>query len=226
MKEYIYVKNNCINVIQLKPSQNSKLGYGIIIGTYHFSIEQVEKLSLKYDKDNCFECPYSYNSGSGKCYTHKGLQRLGLNSMLKRLNKLFNQNQIKNYDFEIYQNFISNISKIDISITRFGVYGEPIMLDLFIIEDLIKLSKNYTGYTHQWNEKNKIYSKYFMASTHSYLENRVAKSLGFRTFQTETKQGINCPASIESGKKTTCINCALCSGSMGKGKTDIYISEH
>ena len=37
---------------------------------------------------------------------------------------------------------------------------------------------------------------------------------------------INCPASIEAGKKTSCELCSMCSGSGSKRGKNIYINAH
>lgn len=229
-REYTYIDNNIIHVIQLKKGQNKKLGVDrLMIQTYHFDIDQVENIDLTLDANNCLDCPFSFSNndpGKSSCYTHKGLQGLGLRSMLKRLNKLlpdlepFNQGQ--------FNLFVSYCAGQDIELVRFGAYGEPVLLRFNCVQRLAKLGRNYTGYTHQWNKPQyQEFSQYFMASIHNGFEQAIANDMHWRCFiTTETPGAINCPASKEAGYKSVCSKCALCSGTAGKGNKDIFIHQH
>lgn len=225
--EYIFRQNDIVNVLVCKDSKNTKLGDHIIIGTYHFSIDQIENVDITQDEHNCMDCPFSYNRNNGKsggCYTHKGRQRMGLNTMLKRLKKL----DIKPYCHTGYKEFINKAKNV--KLVRFGIYGEPIFLPKDMIAELSKIGENWTGYTHQWNKDwAKPYSLYFMASVHSQFEAAIAKDMGYRSFMVtldEVNGAVNCPASKEAGRKAVCATCGLCSGSEGKGSKDIFILEH
>lgn len=227
--EYIFKKGNTVNVIQYKKKgANSKLGASSMLQTYHFSVSQILSGSLEDDKEVCFDCPLSYNAGDGKCYTHKGLQRLGLLSMMKRLKKLYEAGDVSNWNASSFSRFYTQLKGKEISLVRFGTYGEPVILDVNTISILANLGKSWTGYTHQWNkDKYRAYSAFFMASTHSQFEAAIAQDLGWRVFNTGDLNGaVNCPASKEAGRKSTCTVCALCSGTSGKGKKDIYIGIH
>jgi hypothetical protein len=110
---------------------------------------------------------------------------------------------------------------------RFGTYGEPTLLPLEMVSNMVNLSKSHTGYTHQW-AKRPEYSQFFMASTHSIGQSEMAKKLGYRSFMAVKESianAVQCPASKEMGYKSTCEKCGLCSG-MRKGKTNIQILEH
>lgn len=220
-----------VTVLQIKKGQNSKLGSTKMIQTYHFSIEQILQNDFKNDLHNCGDCKFSYNQNngiSGGCYTHKGLQYMGLKSMLKRLNKLSDSGfKYLSQQTSEYNNFLNNLQ--DVNFCRFGTYGEPTLLSLPVIYDITQRVKNWTGYTHQWHKVNKDYSLFFMASVHSSIESNIAKSFGYRSFivsNDTTQNAVNCPASKEAGKKTICSKCVLCSGTIGKGKKDIYILTH
>lgn len=244
--ETIFTTNEgqIVNVIQFKESANSKIGQGLVIQTYHFSIEQIINNNLSLDSKNCLDCPLSYSSGHklGSCYTHKGMQLFGLNSMLKKLHKLNNKGLITEFNNSTLNAFISRVqSTINkkgqfIKLVRFGAYGEPIFLGEDIISKLAKLGKNITGYTHQYN-KDKYHwaNKFFMASTHGAKDMAIATNRNFRQFNVLLKtdiveNSVNCPSSKEfeqlKGKKVSCVNCSLCSGNYKNIKKNVHILVH
>lgn len=217
--EYIFKHNNVINVIQLKPSANSKIGFGYVVQTYHFSPEQFK--DFKSDSLNCLGCPFSFSSNtelSGKCYTHKGMQRLGLNSMLNRLSKL----DIEEFNKDKFNELLSKVKSVNPSLVRFGAYGEPTLLPMYVVEQLAKY--RHTGYTHAWR-KFPQFAGIFQASVHSLVELAEANQLGYKTFRIadvkERSEAI-CPASKEAGKKKTCVECRMCNGAM----KNVVIAQH
>lgn len=231
--EYTYIDDDIINVIVCKPSQNKKLGlFSNIIGTYHFGIDQVLSADLTEDSASCLDCPLSYTSNGGKtggCYTHMGLQRLGLNVMLKRLSRELRQGKIKPFNSEVFNDtFITPLKHVNIDLTRFGIFGEPVHLPIKIVKSLILLSKSYTAYSHQWMKPQyQGYNKYFRASTHNVFETALANDMGWRVFNVGAIDGaVNCPASKEAGRKSTCAACSLCSGTEGKGNKNVFILKH
>jgi hypothetical protein len=227
--EYMYQENNLVHVIQAKPSQTSKLGFGYAIQTYHWSIDQVQSLDIKQDKKNCFDCPLSYSNGGG-CYTHNGQIGAGLKAMLKRLHRLHNENKIKPYDDKLFNAFIGFVeATYPVDLTRLGAYGEAVTLRKNIVEELVRLGKKHTAYTHQWKKGN--YQDYFMASVHNETQRLASKTLGYRAFLSINKgekveNSANCPASKEAGKKSTCVLCGLCNGNKSGNKKDVYILKH
>jgi hypothetical protein len=113
-KSITFVHNGCVHSIDYKPSQNSKLGFGMVIQTYHYSIEQVLNNELTLDDANCLNCPFSFNQNDGKtggCYTHKGMQGFGIKSKLRSLHQQFTNGQISEYSTEIVEPFIKFVSK-------------------------------------------------------------------------------------------------------------------
>lgn len=231
--EYIFRRGDQIHVLQTKPSANSKLGVGYITTTYHFSLSQVASNNFKDDANTCFDCPFSYNQNnnrSGGCYVHKSLQGMGVRSMLKRLHKLHNAGRILEYNKDHFNLFIQGSAAIRPVLTRFANFGEPISLPLNLLGKLAKVSKNHVGYTHQWGRPELAgYSKYLMASTHSYFETLVANSLGWRAFESADKAEVKtpvCPASKEFGKKKACMECATCGGLKNRQTNNIFIKTH
>jgi len=228
---YQFIENDVITCLSCKNSANTKLGKSKLIATYHFSIDQILSIDLKQDAKNCLDCPFSYSSGDGKCYTHKGTQYFGLIAMMKRLRKVLLKGEILPFDQTSFEKFVNRTQSKRVkrkpTFLRMGAYGEPIFLPLSVIKTLTAVvNNNYTGYTQQWGKKYEDYKTYLMASCHNSFEYNIAKSLNWRTFFVDGTDGINCPASDEAGKRTTCDVCALCSGTNGKGKTDIFIKNH
>jgi len=217
--EYIFNHNNVVNVVQIKPSANSKIGLGYVVQTYHFSTEQFT--NFKSDSLNCLGCPFSFSSKSelsGKCYTHKGLQRMGLNSMLRRLSKL----DINDFNKDKFDILMTKVKSVNPSLVRFGAYGEPTLLPMYVVKQLTKYK--HTGYTHSWRQFPQ-FSGIFQASVHNLVELAEANQLGYKTFRIadvkERSEAI-CPASKEAGKKKTCIECRMCNGAM----KNVVIAQH
>lgn len=235
--EYVFKTGNIIHTIQYaKESNNVKLGAkSPILKTYHFGIEQVLTIGdkdkgLKMDVGSCLDCPLSYtnnNGKSGKCYTHNGMQRLGLNAKLDKLHRLYVSDQIQEFDLNTFYVFLDKLRTKQIDLVRFGVYGEPVLLPLPAVMELVRLS-SYTGYTHQWNKPEyQMYRHYFMASTHNQFEVSIANDMGWRVFNVGIlDSAVNCPASKEAGHKTVCASCNLCNGADGNSNKNIYIKQH
>lgn len=183
---------------------------------------------FELDAEVCLDCPFSRNSGSGKCYTHKINQYFGFISSLKAQVKKFPTfEDIPEYSEDIYNEILKISEKKYI---RFGSYGEPSLHPLELIEGITQIAKNWTGYTHQYFRKPE-YSKYLMASTHSLRQTETAKTkFGYRSFmataETNVVKAVVCPASKEGSFKSNCSDCGLCSGTNGKGKVNIKILEH
>ena len=231
------IKNEAILVFKLDKTTNGKISAGKekILQVYSFSFQQ-----FNYVKDCmksgskiqprqffdlaekvCFDCPFRAYL---KCYTHKYQQYSGFLSMLKSI--------VREFTTLDYIPFVgSQTEKIVLMAKdryiRFGTYGEPTLIPLDLVSSMVDASKSHTGYTHQW-AKNLDFAKYFMASTHSEVQSKIAEKMGFRSFiasSTPIKNAVVCPASKEAGFKSTCEKCGLCSGER-KGKKHIVILEH
>lgn len=209
----------------------------VVVQTYTFSIEQLEyirrcvdeqaKPSLKtffsFDANNCLDCPLSGNSGSGKCYTHKYMQFSGFVSMLKSICK---EDLPTRLDAEMRGTICRWCED---TYVRFGTYGEPSLLPIDLVGDMVLKAKSWTGYTHQarkpWAQ---AYRAFFMASAHS--DKDAVSIMGWRSFvaidKDDTSTGVVCPASKESNYVSNCAKCGLCSGMMGKGIKNVQIQLH
>jgi len=227
-----FILGQTVHSIDLKLSATKKLGGRLVVQTYHYDLQQVINNDFTMDKENCLDCPFSYNQNNGKsggCYTHKGNMLKGLKSKLRSLNKRYKLGLLTSDYSAVLPTLFKYASKKDISLVRFGSYGEAVTLPLDLLNGLSKLSKRKTGYTHQWNKPEyKEYASLLMASTHNVFEANIANDLGFRTFNVgKLDNSIMCPSSptIEKDKRVSCANCGLCAGNSIKAK-NIFIPKH
>lgn len=246
-KRIAFRKGGCIQVFKYGDTTNAKIADAKhkIVQSYTFSNEQFNYVTsnkingikndmnefFKLDKANCEDCVFSANVNGrmGKCYTHKRDQYSGFISMLKSIGDEFT-NDIQNIDF-YGKKHEEAILKISFNkYIRFGTYGEPSQHPFELVEMLVKISSNHTGYTHQF-KKRKEFAPYFMASVHNDTQALEAKDeYQYRSFISYdgklVTESVQCPASAEMGYKSKCSICSLCSGIEGKGKKDVRILVH
>jgi hypothetical protein len=232
-------EGNFILVFKLGKTTNKKISAGLnkIVQTYSFSLNQLQYVrtcvfkgtkiepSIFFSLANsvCFDCPFNSYL---KCYTHKYMQFSGFVSMLKSISR--EHKTIEEFN-TVEQRYNDIVQMCKDKYVRFGTYGEPTLIPLELVSNMVEVSKSHTGYTHQWN-KNEAYSAYFMASTHNLAQAFQAQRKGFRSFlavknQLPKNDAIICPASKEAGFVSTCEKCGLCSGQR-KGRKHIQILEH
>lgn len=114
---------------------------------------------------------------------------------------------------------------------RFGSYGDPVAVPVDTWANLLRFTKQWTGYTHQWRNCHPAYQYLCMASVDSESEYREAKAQGWRTFRVRRSDApllaseCVCPASDEGHHKTTCAGCVLCRGVASRAK-DVVIMAH
>lgn len=111
---------------------------------------------------------------------------------------------------------------------RFGAYGDPVLIPATVINAIVKVCSNWTGYTHQWrNPLLRGFQTVLMASVDSLAEREQAQSLGWRTFRVSTDgaphgREIECPAYTRG---IQCQTCGLCKGT-AIGAKSIVIQVH
>lgn len=239
MKKVVFKHKETIQIFSLATTKNEKIESDRkrkIVQTYTFSYKQFNLIKERFENDtqigmkrffnsadtNCLDCPFN---SYGKCYTHKFNQYVGFVSSLKSVFRKYGSiDNIPTYN----SSMINDIEKMaKETYVRFGTYGEPSLHPIELIDTMVKVCDNWTGYTHQWNKTN--LGSVFMASTHTIEEEKKAKELGYRSFvATENKLGfVGCPASKEMGYKSSCSTCNLCSGTIGtKSKKSVEILLH
>jgi hypothetical protein len=245
MNKFVFLSDDkkVINVLSIAKTKNKKIsdGKNFIAQTYHFDVDQFNYIknggnsvkvsdgfiSPKFTSSNCGNCPLRF----GGCYTFKFVQVSGNKKMLQSIVNIYgNIENIPVFNENISDLILSKIDKKNVKYIRFGSYGCPTNLNINLVKQLTNKVNTWTGYTHEWHNKDKKeYLDYFMASSHndgkfSNFASQLANLYGFRTFETDSNNGIECPNN--KNKKVTCEKCGLCSGKIGKGKTNINIPTH
>jgi hypothetical protein len=115
---------------------------------------------------------------------------------------------------------------------RLGTYGDPAAVPALYWALLTAHSAGHTGYTHQWQTSNELRGL-CMASADSAEEATQAQAAGWRTFRVampgdvaRAKGEVVCPASAESGARTTCADCGLCAGASAGFTKSVTIAAH
>ena len=113
---------------------------------------------------------------------------------------------------------------------RLGTYGDPAAAPFQVWRAATLKTKGHNGYTHQW-KRFQAFKTLCMASADTVDEATEAQSQGWRTFRVKkSHEAINnevtCPASKETGAKTSCVDCRACGGTSAKAKASIVINDH
>ncbi len=102
---------------------------------------------------------------------------------------------------------------------RFGAYGDPVLIPLPLVEELVDLSgRRFAGYTHQWRRPEyQGYRPYFMASCETLADAELATEMGWRWYLVtldETVPGaVLCPHQNAQHKyEVKCNTCWACNG--------------
>jgi len=200
-------------------STNSKINDLNAVQLWTLPLAWVEQGNLDFttDKDVCFDCPFSRGRG---CYVAKGYSRIGLGAKIKSLHG----------GMEFTEDWKKLYKKCEDKFVRFGAYGEPILIPVDHVRRICEVSRNWTGYTHQWRRPEyQPYQEFFMASVHSLNERDQAHLMGWRTFMVaengHSPKDVNCPASKEAGRRSVCSRCSLCRGKSSGAKSS-YIQKH
>lgn len=232
----IFKTDNVLHIISSGKTSNKKIASNgeTIVQTYHFSRGQFEESKkqtsmrefFSHDGDVCLDCPFAVSNGAklSACYTHKVMQYSGFLSMLRSIK--LEWDEIPTIEE------ISSLELVKMTLNkyvRFGTYGEPSLLPIELVKEIVNVCKSWTGYTHQWKKIDPQFARFFMASVHTEDEERIASLIGYRSFVASPvllEKLISCPASKEMGFKSNCSKCGLCSGTQGKGSKSVVILEH
>jgi hypothetical protein len=219
---YVLYEDARVAVIATTDSRNIKTGDMVQVWILSRSVNPVEAVKTGADADVCLDCP-SRGTGHGdrKCYV----------TVFQAPLSIWRAYQRGRYPFLEMTEYASVFAGRKI---RFGAYGEPVLIPLAIVAEMVRVSAGWTGYTHQWaNPGYQEYKQYFMASVDSLAEYVRAKFAGWHTFRVRTPDSyvqpleIVCPAANESGHRTTCSDCRLCSGTYAADqRKDIVILAH
>ncbi len=195
-----------------RKSKNVKTGDMIQTWILRSDIYPIEAVCTGDDFSICGDCNHRIGQNRS-CYVN-------LRSPINIWNK-YERGDCEDFNMDKHFRFFNNRS------IRFGSYGDPVAVPFYVWEMLIPIVKSWTGYTNSWHKRgtDKRFKKIIMASVSSKQDQNKARSKGWRTFrimpilnQKILQNEVQCPASAEMGKQTTCNKCLLCNGKTGKHK--------
>ena len=196
---YIIHEDDLRVAIATVETKNAKTGN--MVQVWILSKEDEPNKLVKSGKDDvvCGNCPLRAGNG---CYVMTHQAPLSIyRSYLKG-----------NYSSN-YSEFLEVVSNRKV---RFGAYGDPYFIPLNILQEIASACKSYTGYTHQWNNKdfNNDYLTILMASVDNQRQIRKlpTEAKYFRIIQDleEMQPNENMCDNLLYG--TSCSDCMKCSG--------------
>lgn len=211
----------CILTGLNRPSQNPKTGPMLQTWILRADKHPTEAVTDGSDVAICGDCPLRGSFKDRKCYVNVPQGPQAVWKAWKRgAYPIWGEVSVGGY--------------IQESAIRFGSYGDPAAVPFFVWQWLEFHSESNTGYTHQWRSSNfdvRIL-ELCMASveTQADIEELHRLHPGARYFRVrlpgEEKgaKEVQCPASEEGGKRTTCYRCGLCDGG-SKGRS-VSIEAH
>ena len=215
-------KKTEVGVFLQQTSKNSKTGNMVQLLIIRLGVHPSEAVKNGMDKAICNTCKHMLQpDGSRSCYCN----------VLFIAGSIWNAYKRGNID-KVNLNTASELCRG--RVVRLGSYGDPAAIDPRVWTELLAHSTRHTGYTHNWQHERNSLKRTVMASVDSPAEYWTALDKGWRTFRVRRPDQkllpyeIVCPASIEAGKKTTCLECSLCNGKSGKddNRKNIAIMAH
>src|SRR5262249_47739871 len=193
----------CIATGVARPSLNGKTGS--FIQTYILpdnGADPLANLASGGDRSVCGDCTHRPQPGpdgkrsAGSCYVNVGQAPLAV---------------FRAHRSGGYPNFepAKHLRLFRRRPLRLGAYGDPAAVPLSVWETVCGAAGRWTGYTHQWRNCAREYSRYCMASCDSVEDRRQALALGYRTFRVRLPEEpleageFACPASQEAGYRLT-----------------------
>lgn len=207
-------------------SANSKTGNMVQTYILADALHPVEAVQTGADAAVCGACVHRptlhKTAGAARCYVNLAF---GANSVAKGL--------LSGAYIDATWMTPADLAQLgeDLAI-RIGTYGDGAAAPFTLWQAFTSRARTWTGYTHQWRAF-PAFAALCMASVDSEAEAAEAHAMGWRTFRVADPvawrkmpgEGL-CPASYEAGKRTTCVDCGLCSGTAGKGRASIVIPDH
>ena len=207
-------------------SQNRKTGDMVQTWILRSDLDPIAAMKLDLDRSICGDCPLRgyQNVEAGKrenraCYVNVG----------QAPNAVYKKFARGGYPV---MDALEVAELIDGRGIRLGSYGDPSLVPLQILRDLVSTSKVRTGYTHQWRNVEAGYRELLMASADTVDDRRDARLAGWRSFAVlpakaaRPERAVECAATREVNP-LTCFECGMCSGvKSGKVATDVFILAH
>lgn len=191
-------------VVLAKTSSTTNEKTGNMIQTYILrdDIHPMEAIKTKKDSSVCGNCPHRRSLG-GACY----VVPTGTGSIYKS----YKNGKYATYSNELHSHLFNERS------IRIGTYGDPAAVPFEVWKNILKFTKNHTGYTHQLGHKNfdKRIAEICMVSCDTENQAKKAQKQGFKTFRVKTENMPNLQSEIDcifDINNTKCIDCGLCDG--------------
>jgi hypothetical protein len=195
-------------------TSNPKTGQMLQTWILPADVSPVRAIYSGADASTCGNCPMRGDCGRGRsCYVavHRAPQAIW---------KAYRRGRYLTYTPREHNRFLRG------RFIRLGAYGDPCAAPYSLWARLCRLSKRWTGYTHQWRQPRLWRFRWLtMASVESAEDHLTARARGWRTFRT-TLPGVlplpteqACPAAKENGARVQCIDCCACQGTRFDQKT-------
>ena len=211
------ILNETQNTVQIITfaSANVKTGDMAQVWILNKHIDPVTAKKTGEDSKVCFNCTHRLHN---TCYVNVG-------QAPQAVYKAYKAGKYAPLDLDVLKGMIKWKA------VRFGAYGEPVLIPLYLVQFIAKHSRGFTGYTHQWKKLEYLeYRDYFMASCDNDDDVLLAHDYGFRSFRVQktgdtTRQAneIECP-NIATGVQ--CRDCQLCDGGNKSQGKNIVVPVH
>ena len=198
----LFDKKPIVGIVTYNTS-NEKTGNMAQLWIIRSDIKPNHAVKTGDDQSVCGGCVHRHNTG-GACYV------LPYHAPLAVYNKY------KRGGYADKDNGLAQLYSLNKGV-RLGAYGDPAMLPIEALDELVSASAFYTGYTHQWHNKRLTHAlKYCNASVDSSAEYYKALKAGilgtFRVVQNETELLPNEIECLADSKGITCAECRKCDG--------------
>lgn len=208
-----------VTILTLK-SSNRKTGNMAQVWILCEDINPVEAVQTGKDVTICGNCPHRKQAdGSRSCYVNVGQ---GPNSIWKAYKRGVYADAI--HSDAVRDQLLNKLVNLRI---RWGAYGDPSVINQFVVSFYNNHAQGHTGYTHQWREEfAQVFKGVFQASCDGFNDYLDATAHGWKTFTVVSKDAKidyakQCPATVENSE-AQCATCKLCDGS----KLDVFVNAH
>jgi len=193
-------------------SNNRKTGDMVQIWILRQDMPPMEAIKSGGDRSICGGCPHRGTGTKRSCYVN----------VFRAPAAIWRTYQAGGYPLiSSYEDAFAG------RLVRFGAYGDPSLIPITVVANVLMFAKGHTGYTHQWFEAFAAdYRGIFMASVDSAMEEQMAQQQGWKTFRVypadvPIDQSQTCPAQL-TNYRVQCHTCQMCNGK----KANIGIHAH
>lgn len=194
-------------------TSNTKTGDQIQAWILPQNVLPSEAVMTGKDKSVCGDCPLR----SRTCY----VQTSTLNNIWRKY---------KRGGYPLLNSKILNRIKKRHQQIRITAFGDAAAIPWDAWQPLIKAADCNTGFTHQWKTCDQRWNELLMASVETPADLLLANQMGWRTFRPLTSKNDLLPSerlcTNYLDEDVTCEDCGLCSGTSGKGLTNIANPVH